>query len=107
VEVVSTRAGLRIRVECDKRAGLLADIMKVLEARGLNVEEVSVAFEERFVLDCVGSLVQTQILQSPDRPVAAPYVVVTVRAVVGISVRTLVLQACGTERSQQRLGVSF
>jgi len=57
VEVVSTRAGLRIHVECDKRPSLLADIMKVLEARGLNVEGAGVAFEERFVLDCVGSLV--------------------------------------------------
>lgn len=61
MEVVSTRAGLRIHVECDKRPSLLADIMKVLEARGLNVEGAGVAFEERFVLDCVGSLVQTQI----------------------------------------------
>lgn len=57
VEVVSTRAGLRIHVECDKRPSLLADIMIVLEARGLNVEGAGVAFEERFVLDCVGSLV--------------------------------------------------
>lgn len=57
VEVVSTGAGLRIRVDCDKRPSLLADIMKVLESRGLNVEEASVAFEERFVLDCVGSVV--------------------------------------------------
>lgn len=59
VEVVSTGAGLRIRVDCDKRPSLLADIMKVLESRGLNVEEASVAFEERFVLDCVGSVVST------------------------------------------------
>jgi transcriptional regulator of aromatic amino acid metabolism len=56
---VSTRAGLRIRVECDKRAGLLADIVKVLESRGLNVEEANVGFEDRFVLDCIGSLVRT------------------------------------------------
>lgn len=57
---MSTRAGLRIHVECDKRPSLLADIMKVLEARGLNVEGAGVAFEERFVLDCAGSLVHTQ-----------------------------------------------
>lgn len=57
VEVESTRAGLRIRVECDKRAGLLVEVMKVLESSGLNVEGAGVAFEERFVLDCVGSVV--------------------------------------------------
>ncbi len=61
---MSTRAGLRIRVECDKRAGLLADIMKVLESSGLNVEGTRVAFEERFVLDCVDSVVLTQSHQS-------------------------------------------
>lgn len=56
VEVVSNRAGLRVRVECEKSPGLLGEVMAVLEGRGLNVEEASVALEDRFVLDCFGTV---------------------------------------------------
>ncbi|XP_073390971.1 transcription factor ICE1-like isoform X1 [Physcomitrium patens] len=55
VEVMSTKEGLKIHIECEKRPGLLRDIMELLESRGLNVEKASVAFDEHFVLDCVGS----------------------------------------------------
>lgn len=56
---MSTKEGLKIHIECEKRPGLLRDIMELLESRGLNVEKASVAFDEHFVLDCVGSEVQT------------------------------------------------
>lgn len=51
---MSIKEGLKIYIECEKWLGLLWDIMELLELRGLNVEKVSVVFDEYFVLDCVG-----------------------------------------------------
>jgi (p)ppGpp synthase/HD superfamily hydrolase len=58
VEVVRTEEGsLKIHMECVKRPHVLADIMEMLESSGMNVEEVSIAYDEdsQFVFDCVGS----------------------------------------------------
>lgn len=48
---------MKIHMECVKRPRVLADIMEMLESSGMNVEEVSIAYDEdsQFVFDCVGS----------------------------------------------------
>lgn len=58
VEVVQTQGRLKIHVECEKRSGLLVDIMEVLESSGLNVEQASITCQEHLVFDGVGSEVE-------------------------------------------------
>lgn len=55
MEVVQTQGRLKIHVECEKRSGLLVDIMEVLESSGLNVEQASITCQEHLVFDGVGS----------------------------------------------------
>jgi hypothetical protein len=58
---------LKIHMECVKRPHVLADIMEMLESSGMNVEEVSIAYDEdsQFVFDCVGSEVEPELFRKP------------------------------------------
>ncbi|XP_024360345.1 transcription factor SCREAM2 [Physcomitrium patens] len=55
VKVRRTKEGLNIHIECDKRPGLLVDIMELLESRGLNMEQASIVCVEQLVFDGIGS----------------------------------------------------
>ncbi|XP_024356358.1 transcription factor SCREAM2 [Physcomitrium patens] len=58
VEIVRTEEGLKIHIECDKRPGLLVEIMELLESRGLNVEQASIACVDQLVFDGISSEIE-------------------------------------------------
>ncbi|KAG0565060.1 hypothetical protein KC19_8G160400 [Ceratodon purpureus] len=64
VSVELTEGGLRIHIQCEKRPRVLADIMDFLESSGMNVDQVSIAYQEdsQFVFDCLGSKVDGKCL---------------------------------------------
>ena len=81
VSVELTEGGLRIHIQCEKRPRVLADIMDFLESSGMNVDQVSIAYQEdsQFVFDCLGSKVWPYVLENCVLPSPCKYVVFNVQ----------------------------
>ncbi|KAG0609093.1 hypothetical protein M758_8G156800 [Ceratodon purpureus] len=73
VEVVRTEEGLKIHIQCEKRPRVLADIMELLESSGMNVEQISIVYQDdsQFVFDCVGSELDGKGIAADSRHVEA------------------------------------
>lgn len=54
--------GLKIHIECDKRPGLLVDIMELLELNGLNLEQANIACLEHLSLEALSLEVCLELL---------------------------------------------